>query len=566
MIYLGSNQIETIKVGVSDCSIYLAETKVYPEGAHDYSNDYFTTVARGSGDISFSGSSSSNKLSYSTDDGQNWTQMTSQSESVPVNEGDRVMWKGTPTIFGRSQGMGKFMATANFNAEGNAMSLLFGDDFQGQTDLTSKNSAFRSLFQGNTTLQSAENMILPATKLAEFCYQSMFSGCTNLTTAPELPAMTLESTCYGNMLRGTSITEAPELPATTLAPSCYINMFNGCTRLTSITCLATDISASRCTTNWVSGVAPSGTFYKAAEMEDWQIDSVDGIPQGWTVKNYDDYSTQYCTTVALGDGDITLNGMNSGNTFSYSTDNGATWSTPAQVNTVPVSNGDKVMWKGTATPISGHGSYAIGNFSSTADFNAEGNIMSLLFGDNFVGQTDLTGKNWAFHYLFAQATHLISAENLKLPATTLSDYCYASMFIQCSNLTKAPQLSAMTMTEGCYFYMFNRCTSLTEAPVLPATTLGTGSYYGMFQDCTSLTTAPALPATTLASVCYANLYKGCSNITSITCLATDISAEMATEDWVDGVASTGTFTKAADMTSWQSGTSGIPSGWTVVDA
>ena len=54
-------------------------------------------------------------------------------------------------------------------------------------------------------------------------------------------------------------------------------------------------------------------------------------------------------------------------------------------------------------------------------------------------------------------------------------------------------------------------------------------------------------------------------LNSITILATDISAEECLEDWVDGVALAGTFTKAAPMTLWSIGASGIPLGWTVVD-
>jgi hypothetical protein len=37
-------------------------------------------------------------------------------------------------------------------------------------------------------------------------------------------------------------------------------------------------------------------------------------------------------------------------------------------------------------------------------------------------------------------------------------------------------------------------------------------------------------------------------------------------NWVQGVSSTGTFVKHPDMISLPSGTSGIPSGWTVIDA
>ena len=33
----------------------------------------------------------------------------------------------------------------------------------------------------------------------ESCYAYLFSGCTSLTTAPELPATTLANKCYFNM-------------------------------------------------------------------------------------------------------------------------------------------------------------------------------------------------------------------------------------------------------------------------------------------------------------------------------------------------------------------------------
>ena len=63
-------------------------------------------------------------------------------------------------------------------------------------------------------------------------------------------------------------------------------MFNGCGSLNYIKCLATDISASNCTAFWVEGVAPSGTFVKAASMSSWAT-GANGIPNGWTIQNDD---------------------------------------------------------------------------------------------------------------------------------------------------------------------------------------------------------------------------------------------------------------------------------------
>ena len=149
---------------------------------------------------------------------------------------------------------------------------------------------YADMFYGCTSLTTAP--ALPATTLAEYCYSGMFSNCTSLTTAPTLPAETLADYCYEYMFSGcTSLTSAPALPAITLADYCYEYMFYGCTSLNSVTMLATDISAKSCWRNWLKDVAATGTFTKAAGLEQGdgkgQIPTGShGIPSGWTVVDY----------------------------------------------------------------------------------------------------------------------------------------------------------------------------------------------------------------------------------------------------------------------------------------
>ena len=171
-----------------------------------------------------------------------------------------------------------------------------------------------------------------------------------------------------------------------------------------------------------------------------------------------------------------------------------------------------------------------------------------------------------YDFMFASDTGLTDASELVLPATTLAEACYRSMFWKCTSLRTAPELPATTLANICYYQMFQDCTSLTTAPELPATTLTNNCYDRMFQGCISLTTAPELPATTLVDSCYYWMFTGCTNLNYIKCLATDISATNCTYNWVNSVASTGTFVKNSSMTSWPTGTSGIPTGWTVEDA
>ena len=154
---------------------------------------------------------------------------------------------------------------------------------------------------------------------------------------------------------------------------------------------------------------------------------------------------------------------------------------------------------------------------NTAD--VYGNIMSLIYGDNFIGQTawlkgyssytdtSVAGFFGGSANGSSVGSSIVNAENLILPATSLLTGCYASMFANCVNLKTAPQLPATVLAAGCYAYMFANCKALITHPVLPATTLAYRCYYNMFYQ-SGVLTAPELPATTLATNCYEEMYRG----------------------------------------------------------
>ena len=60
-------------------------------------------------------------------------------------------------------------------------------------------------------------------------------------------------------------------------------MFRGCPKLNSVKCLATDISASDCTKDWLYNAPATGDFYTPAATN-WKNGS-SGIPSGWTRHN-----------------------------------------------------------------------------------------------------------------------------------------------------------------------------------------------------------------------------------------------------------------------------------------
>ena len=291
----------------------------------------------------------------------------------------------------------------------------------------------------------------------------------------------------------------------------------------------------------------------------------------WNSKEKVDYTTEYLTFNILSAGTINwiANSTDFTKTIDYKLNNGEwvsiTSNTGSSAPTITVNSGDKLQFRGNNAQYATNTYSNYNLFSSTASFELEGNIMSLIYGDDFKNKLTIS-STYAFYGLFKGCVNLVSAENLILPATTLANYCYSNMFYGCTKLTTAPELPATKLAQYCYDSMFQGCRSLATAPELPATILVRNCYVFIFKWCTSLTKAPELPATTLAPWCYDSMFEGCTNLNYIKCLATDISAISCINNWVDGVASTGTFVKNPNMTSWTTGKNGIPSGWTVQDA
>lgn len=243
------------------------------------------------------------------------------------------------------------------------------------------------------------------------------------------------------------------------------------------------------------------------------------------------YEAQYFT-ISLRESTAVAFCGSTNNSLSYSIDDGATWTPLAHGVFTPKFNaGQKIMWKGYCVPegptnpqgTEPEGIIGIGVFyAGVKKADVEGNVMSLLFGDDFIGKTDLTGYDWAFAHLLAGINlDVINANNLVLPATTLSTGCYYWMFGGSYNLVSMPELPATTLAPYCYAYMYKYILDgdgFTSIPAgyLQATTLAPYCYCGMF-CATDLTSIPSglLPATTLTPYCYAYMFMECPYIVNI---------------------------------------------------
>ena len=194
-------------------------------------------------------------LTFTADEEQTFIMSAKESYEIPgleysVNNGT---WKkvvtGEPVTFGGSKGTLSLRGKNNLEGTSKQNSgyskISFGKtdvnvackgdirtllDYTNYKDVATESARFRHLFEDCTQLTSAPD--LPAETLAEACYSFMFEHCTSLKTAPELRATTLADDCYFRMFLGcTALETAPTLSAKNLKTYCYSYMFAGCTSL-----------------------------------------------------------------------------------------------------------------------------------------------------------------------------------------------------------------------------------------------------------------------------------------------------------------------------------------------
>ena len=146
-----------------------------------------------------------------------------------------------------------FAMTGSIAASGNAMSMLnFIDEVPA--------NGFRYLFSGCSALTKAPE--LPATKLRNNSYLGMFDGCSNLKEAPDLPAKTIPQCAYMLMFNYcTSLEKGPYIKGTSLEISALSDMFAFCSNLNYIKLDYTGTISDFYFSDWVADVTATGILY-----------------------------------------------------------------------------------------------------------------------------------------------------------------------------------------------------------------------------------------------------------------------------------------------------------------
>ena len=177
-------------------------------------------------------------------DGETWIEKQSVEGGgiiSTISAGEKLYVRGNNPAYGyydddEDSVVGHYFAAAgDCYVYGNVMSLVGWGTTVNDYAFSYLFSDYMQNYDGSWLYTKDDSpIILPATTLADYCYNNMFSSCKSLTTVPSLPATTLADFCYNGMFFNcTSLTIAPSLPATTLADSCYNGMFFNCTSLTT---------------------------------------------------------------------------------------------------------------------------------------------------------------------------------------------------------------------------------------------------------------------------------------------------------------------------------------------
>lgn len=207
-----------------------------------------------------------------SNDGEMWNTWDITT-SLSFGNGTDLYIRGMNTILSTSSRNTTFVFSTSepVTCSGNIMHL-----FDYTQDLTAFPTAELSvgttgMFHNCTQLVSAPQ--LPATILLERAYYGMFQGCTSLLEAPALPATTVGANAYSYMFFGcsalvkanrisalalpaqacqymfddcASLVTAPALPALSLGREAYSNMFFGCTNLETIPALPATTLGEAC--------------------------------------------------------------------------------------------------------------------------------------------------------------------------------------------------------------------------------------------------------------------------------------------------------------------------------
>lgn len=384
-------------------------------------------------------------------------------------------------------------------------------------------NAFASMFQGCTSLLYGPKIIF--SELGDNCFPSMFQNCTSMVRCTnELPSIISDSNCYYQMFKNCkSLKKAPKIKLSYLDSTGYLNcmysMFYGCASLNKIELYGNDFyqqgeELSDCSFENIFGgfteFCKNGINlkfgYGILPFEGsgfWAVSSYfDGFSEYDTNQDgeyinissdlfYNDYFTITVKNITGTYKKLVLNlfpysWTNCDYYIAYSIDDGKTWKycyngADQTYVLIPIEIGDKIKFKGNFKNNKcfindDEDTYFFIGSQGTLLADIEGNVLSLLFEDNFVGKelnTNLDKK--IFDEFFCDEYTGINPNSMKhlfMPFIGKDTCCMKSTLTYTPNLLYFKDPSDWAFDEsGSLKYITNLCTIKDNITSVPRTNI-----------------------------------------------------------------------------------------------
>lgn len=121
----------------------------------------------------------------------------------------------------------------------------------------------------------------------------------------------------------------------------------------------------------------------------------------------------------------------------------------------------------------------------------------------------------------------------------------------------------VTLSAYAFCRLFSN-SNITKAPNLPSTAAKSYCYFNMFRECPNLVTGPHIALLNSSSQMMRYCFYNSPLVDYVRFDSVDISASLCIDNWLYGVAATGTLVCDSSLV-LPSGVSGLPAGWTRVN-
>ena len=448
----------------------------------------FTIEARQATSITFNYTFDSHGIRYSTD-GEHWENVV-ENTPIPLAAGESILVQGNASKI-KDQGV-LFTSAGNKPCYiyGDIMTLLWGADYKTREPSPSLNpgdgsgnnkNMFEGLFMNMNYIDipSGRPLQLPDATTRE-CYKSMFAGCTSLTHAPDLPAMTVAYGAYQSMFEGcTGLTAAPELPATSVGQNGYRAMFMNCTALTSAPTRLAGTTAQSCCYSMFEGCT-SLTF--APQLVAGTI-GTDGYRRMF-----------YGCSSLLAAPDLEAETISTSSYLQMFMGCSSMTSAPLELPATTLTNSCyQEMFSGCSS------------LTNVPELPATNDVVTV--------------PSYCYYRMFldCRSINRLSPDQTDLPLVKIGTSGCFEMFRGCTKLVEAPKLASLTEVgaDGCWG-MFYSCSELTTVPpVLKPLSVPANAYRDMFRDCPKITETPDIKAEQMGESACRSMFNSCIRLTKI---------------------------------------------------